>query len=106
LVHWVSSNPVLASSVGFVVSAFANYFLNYHYTFCSKVRHGPALIKFMALASVGLVLNSVIMQVLTISGLHYLIAQLGATAAVLLWNFAGNSLWTFRTAVSEDDRTK
>lgn len=104
LVHWAWFDPVMASSIGFAVSAMANYFLNYHYTFRSNQGHGPALIKFMALASVGLILNSIIMQVLTVGGLHYLIAQVCATVGVLLWNFSGNSLWTFRRNPSEDDR--
>ena len=98
LVHWTGSNPVLASSLGFVVSAFANYLLNYHYTFRSKHQHGTALLKFMVIAGVGLILNSTIMQTLTVEGLHYLIAQVIATAGVLLWSFTGNNLWTFRTA--------
>lgn len=97
LVHWNGVNPVLASSLGFVVSAFANYLLNYYYTFRSKHQHGTALFKFMTIAGIGLILNSTIMQVLTVEGLHYLIAQAIATAVVLLWSFTGNSLWTFRT---------
>jgi putative flippase GtrA len=97
LVHWTGANPVLASSLGFVVSAFANYLLNYYYTFRSKHEHGPALLKFMVIAGVGLILNLMIMQILTGETLHYLIAQVIATAVVLLWSFAGNSLWTFRT---------
>jgi putative flippase GtrA len=96
LVNWVSINVVLASSTGFVISAFANYILNYRYTFRSKTRHGPAFIKFMTLASIGLILNSGIMQTLTTIQPNYLIAQLAATAGVLIWNFAGNSLWIFR----------
>lgn len=101
LVNWARSDPVWASSIGFVVSAFANYFLNYRYTFRSSQRHGPALIKFMALASIGLILNSIIMHSLTVAGLYYLIAQVCTTVCVLLWNFAGNSLWTFRTTFDD-----
>ena len=104
LVHWALSAPVLASSIGFVVSALANYLLNYHYTFRSSQRHGPALIKFIALAGIGLILNSVIMHSLTVAGLYYLIAQVCATVCVLLWNFTGNTLWTFRSPSGEDDR--
>lgn len=97
LVHLAGVDPVWASTVGFVLSAFANYIINYHYTFGSKQRHVTALGKFAALASVGLFLNSAIMSGLIRLGLHYLPAQLVATLVVLIWNFVGNSLWTFRT---------
>jgi putative flippase GtrA len=33
-------------------------------------------------------------------GLHYLAAQVVATAFVLVWNFAANRLWTFEEKVS------
>jgi len=104
LVHWVKSDPVLASSLGFILSASVNYILNYHYTFRSSQQHGPAVIKFMTLASVGLILNSIIMQFLTQSELHYLIAQLCTTFVVLFWNYSGNALWTFRSATDQHDQ--
>jgi putative flippase GtrA len=87
--------PPLASGVGFVTSAGANYLLNYHFTFRSRRRHTSAALKFLTLATVGLAINSVLMQVLVAAGWHYLLAQVCATAVVFLWNFAGNSLWTF-----------
>jgi putative flippase GtrA len=96
LVHWGMLDPVLASSIGFLVSSFANYFMNYHFTFRSTQRHGLTLMKFMTLAGIGLSLNSVVMRTLTQMGLHYLLAQVCATGVVLLSNFVGNSLWTFR----------
>jgi putative flippase GtrA len=30
--------------------------------------------------------------------LHYLIAQVIATGIVLIWNFLGNRIWTFRAS--------
>jgi putative flippase GtrA len=104
LVQYMLVDPTLASSIGFVVSAYGNYILNYHYTFRSRGRHGPAMTKFILLASAGLFLNSTSMRVLTSQGLYYLVAQLCATFIVLLWNFVGNSLWTFRGASYEDDK--
>jgi putative flippase GtrA len=98
LVHWGGAGPVWASSVGFIVSSFANYILNYHFTFRSTERHGPVMLKFMTLAGTGLILNSLVMRMLTKVGLYYLIAQLCTTGIVLLSNFTGNSLWTFRPA--------
>jgi putative flippase GtrA len=101
--HWAGVDPVLSSSAGFIVSAFANYCLNHRYTFRSTKRHGPALIRFMTLAGVGLILNSAIMQASMMVGLHYLIAQMWASTGVLLWSFVGNSLWTFRGSCNRGD---
>jgi putative flippase GtrA len=96
LVRWAGTWPPVASVVGFVVSAVGNYLLNYHFTFRSRQQHGPAAAKFLVLAAVGLVLNAVLMEVLVDVGWHYLLAQICVTAVVFLWNFVGNSLWTFR----------
>ena len=88
--------PALASAIGFVASSSGNYLLNYRFTFRSGQPHGPAAAKFVTLAAVGLVINFVLMQVLGAAGVYYLLAQVCATAVVFLWNFLGNSLWTFR----------
>jgi putative flippase GtrA len=88
--------PAVASAIGFVVSAFGNYLLNYHFTFRSRESHGPAATKFLMLASVGLVINFVLMHVLIGAGWYYLLAQVLTTAVVFMWNFVGNSVWTFR----------
>ena len=88
--------PVLASAIGFVVSAIANYMGNYYYTFGSNERHELAVAKFAILAALGLALNSVLMHFLVAAGLYYLLAQLVTTIVVLAWNFTGHSLWTYR----------
>ena len=90
--------PAVASAIGFVVSASGNYLLNYHYTFRSRETHGPAATKFLMLATVGLAINFVLMHALVAAGWYYLLAQALTTAAVFVWNFAGNSLWTFRAS--------
>ena len=38
---------------------------------------------------------SVLQGLVKVAGWHYLLAQVCATAVVFLWNFVGNSLWTF-----------
>jgi putative flippase GtrA len=99
LVHATNMDAVWASSIGFIVSAVCNYLLNYRFTFKSNVEHRGAIFKFFLVAGVGLLLNSLVMQVSTeYAGMHYLLAQLLATALVLIWNFTGNRLWTFKLA--------
>lgn len=101
LVRGVSMAPTAASSIGFTVSAIVNYLLNYHFTFASGRPHGPAAAKFGLLAAVGLLLNAAIMHALVGAGWNYLLSQIGASAVVLVWNFVGNSLWTFGPATAQ-----
>jgi putative flippase GtrA len=99
LVRQLDMNAVWASGIGFVVSGFCNYLLNYRFTFQSNARHRLAVSKFFAVAGVGLGLNSLVMQIATATlGLHYLAAQLVATALVLIWNFLANRCWVFKPA--------
>lgn len=105
LVLGFSVAPTPASSVGFVLSAIVNYLLNYRYTFRSNRAHGPAAAKFGLLAGSGLLINAAIMHLLVGASVHYLLAQICATAVVLLWNFIGNSLWTFGVG-AVDERTQ
>ncbi len=96
LVQGLGVPPVAASVAGFLVGMAVNYVLNYRYTFRSAKRHREAATKFFVVGCCGLGLNTALMYVLTSpAGLHYVVAQLGATALVLLWNFGGNQLWTF-----------
>ena len=100
LVRLTDSNPVVASTCGFVIGAFVNYRLNYRWTFRSQKKHGETMIKFFTVAVFGLFLNSGIMVLTTeIYSFHYFISQLFATGIVLLWNFAGNKIWTFKQAI-------
>lgn len=97
LVEIAKSNAVVASSIGFVLGAIVNYYLNYRYTFRSQKAHWEALSKFFIVAMAGIMLNTVVMAYLTtVVNLHYLIAQITATGTVLIWNFIGNRMWTFR----------
>jgi putative flippase GtrA len=96
LVQFADVYPVAASTAGFVLGAFVNYYLNYIYTFRSSKSHFEAMPKFFTVAAVGLFLNGIIMQFfISYFMLPYIIAQLIATGLVLLWNFAANRMWTF-----------
>ena len=106
LVRGLGMAPTAASSIGFVLSAGVNYLLNYRFTFQSDRPHGPATAKFAVLAAMGLLINAAVMRLMTGAGAQYLIAQVCATAVVLLWGFIGNSIWTFGAGpVGERTRT-
>jgi len=84
------------AGIGFVIGAAVSYALNYHFVFRSDKDHMPTAAKFLTVAIVGLVLNSVFMMLLTGSaGIHYLPAQVTATILVMVWSYLGNRSWTF-----------
>lgn len=95
----MGANAVAASAAGYVLSAIANYSLNYYFTFASKQSHRVAAIRFTTVSTVGLMLNSCLMYAgVSILRLHYLPVQLVATLVVLAWNFLANRLWTYRVS--------
>ena len=105
LVQFVHVGPLAAAAAGFVVGALVNYVLNYRITFRSAKRHREAALKFFSVAIVGLLMNTAIMGfAIAVLNLHYLVSQVIASGIILLSNFAGNRLWTFKTTRSDDDR--
>lgn len=96
-VEWFGWKAPLASSIGFCISAVLNYWLNYHVTFNSKVRHPIAAARFLLVAIIGLGINAGTMMLLEQeAGLHYILAQLLATGLTLCWTFSASAFWTFR----------
>ena len=91
-------SPVLATTSGFSAGAFVSYVLNRQYTFKAPGQFGHGLAKYYGVMSVGLVLNAIIVAVLSGGGLPYLVAQIIATGAVLIWNFLTARLVVFRDA--------
>jgi len=96
--------PVFGSSLGFGLSAALNYYLNYRYTFDSSAPHRVAAMRFGLVAGAGLLLNAVVIVLLTAHGrVPYLLAQIIATALVLVWNYTGSALWSFTASRHRHD---
>lgn len=96
-VSLLDASAVSASTAGAVLGAVTNYALNYRFTFRSRNRHVPTLMRFATVAASGVAVNGGAMAVAThVLGIHYFIAQLVATATVLACGFAANRAWTFR----------
>jgi putative flippase GtrA len=96
LVQSGAADVITASSIGFALSAAANYALNRQLTFSSQRAHAEALPRFAAVACIGLGLNAALVWLFHAPlGLHYLLAQIAATGGTLLWNFVLNRIWTF-----------
>ena len=107
LVELAHFHPTSASGIGFVGGALTNYYLNYYFTFQSERRHWSAAPRFFTVAAAGLGLNTLFMAIgAGLLGLHYLIAQCGSTAIVLLWNFSASKLWVFGEAKPESKAYK
>jgi putative flippase GtrA len=103
LVAMVSAHlaqPATASMVGAVAGAIVNYLLNARFTF-DQTPHAQALPKFALTAVLGAALNGILMKIFVdVLGMHYLLAQVGATVIVLGLTYSINALWTFRSAES------
>lgn len=96
LVNLFAMNAVVASSIGYIVGGVVNYVLNYQHTFQSSEPHAIAAPKFFTIAIIGFFINGSVMSfALNSLEFHYLVSQVVATLTVLIWNFLGNSYWTF-----------
>jgi putative flippase GtrA len=99
-------DPLLASSIGFVTSAAANYTANRRFTFRSNVDYLAGLQRFAVIAAGGLVLNAIVMAGgMDLVGMNYIASQIVASAAVLLWNFQANRMWTFSIDLADAPRS-
>lgn len=96
LVRVGQMDAVLASSLGFALSACFNYWLNRRYTFRSATPHRQALPRFILVASSALLVNATAMWLVS-AHVHYLLAQAVASVCTLAWNYFLNRMWTFAT---------
>lgn len=101
------AGPIGSSTAGYALSAIFNYWANHKVTFQSDQAHHVALPRFAAVLVVGLALNALLVAIGTkVVGLHYLLAQLFATIAVLAFNFIANRHWAFAGRVIDRDEVR
>lgn len=97
LVHFGAWEATLASSIGYVLSAVVNFYLNHRISFASNVPYSVAALSFTLVALTGLALNGLFMAVLVHgAGQHYFLSQILTTGIVLIWNFYANRHWTYK----------
>ena len=89
--------PWLASGVGAVLGAQVAFVGNRRYTFAHQGPWWPAWWRFMGTAALGAVVGMALVAAGTALAWHYLLAQMVATALVLLLTFAVNRVWAFGT---------
>ena len=85
----------IGSGVGAVLGAQLAYFGNRWFTFSHKGGLGMSWIRFQAVALAGAVLGMALVAGAVRAGLHYVLAQMMATALILLLTFLVNRNWTF-----------
>jgi putative flippase GtrA len=98
LVAWVEMvgrGVVSGTLLGFCVGALVNYVIARRFVFETSRSHSSALPRFAAVAGTGAAINTVLVAAIFGIGVHYLVAQVIATVAVLAWNFFLNKHWTF-----------
>lgn len=89
--------PVMASACAFALSAVANYWLNYHWTFASGAAHLTTAPKFVITALLGLTINTVTFALALRLLPHYFLAQVVAVGVTVVVNFAIHKLWIYRS---------
>lgn len=100
--------PVLvASSVAFTLVVLENYVFHYAWTFASNAPHRRALPQFIGMSAVGFGANAALMWLgVERLGLHYLLVQTFAVAAIFAWNFAVSHSGIFRARAAFDGITE
>lgn len=83
-------NYLISSGISFVTSMVINYLLSSRYVFCGKKDESKLIefVIFSVLSVAGLGINQLLMWVcVDKAGLPYVLAKVGATAIVMLYNF-------------------
>lgn len=90
--HWPAW---LASGTGALLGAQVAFWGNRRFTFGHRGPWLPAWARFHVTAGAGAALGMALVAVGVRAGLHYLLAQGGATIVVMLVTFAVNRAWAF-----------
>ena len=91
-------DALFASGVAWTLGAVNSYALNRRWTFRSRGRHAPELVRFAAVQCAGLAVDVVLLAALTRdAGVHELVAQALVYPATTLATFALSRQWAFAT---------
>ena len=87
----------IANSCGFLLATVSNYFLNRYWTFQSTDSKAfEQFGKFFAIAIIGLIFNNFIIYILNDKlKINFYLSKVFAIAAVSVWNFFANYIYTF-----------
>lgn len=89
-------NPLLSSSLGFIISVVISFLMNAKWTFNSSHRNKLFFAKYLIVCLIGLGINLTILYFFTyVVFYNYLIGQLIALIVVPIINFVLNKKWAF-----------
>ena len=96
LVEFFNHQPLVASTIGFILAVIVSYILNCRFTFEVRGNHVLLFSKYLIVCLTGLVINTSIMF-LTVEILKwwYIIGQIPTLIIVPITNFTLNKYWTF-----------
>lgn len=98
LIEVLKYEPVISSTIGFIIIVIISYWLNYRWTFNSNSRHLVAFPRYAVVSVIGLGLNaSIIFIAVNVFHLWYGIGQIVSFIVIPLCNFSLNSYWSFKT---------
>ena len=98
LLVWAGMDVLLASGVAWTLGAVNSYVLNRRWTFRSRGRYAPELVRFVAVQCAGLALDVVLLAALTRDAdVLELVAQALVYPATTVATFALSREWAFAT---------
>lgn len=97
IVELTQIRPQIASVMAYLCGAVASYLLSAHFVFPDVKTGGrQEVLRFAAVNLTGLVINTIIFSLLVKAGVFYVLAQVAASAIVLVWSFFGARMFVFR----------
>lgn len=95
LVDGLAVPPAAASFTGACAGAVVAFVGQRAFTFFDRARTFASVPRFMSVAIFGALINGSLVWAGTALGLHYLLAQVAATALVVVLSYHLNNRWTF-----------
>ena len=97
MVEWLAIPVLVATAVAYPIVVIENYWLHHLWTFKSEEAHSLVFPRFLAQNVVGFIINwSVMYAAVHMLALNYLVGQVIALGAIVIWNFVSGSLWVFK----------
>lgn len=97
-------NYLISSAIAFACSVIFNYILSIKWVFLANHDHKKSteLIVFIVLSVIGLGINELIMYVaVDLLSIHYMLAKIGATVIVMIYNFITRKLFLEKREASQ-----
>lgn len=96
-------NKFIANAIGFIISVMVNYTLNKYWTFqATNSATGVEFLKFIAITSFALIINSIIIYLLNVKiKMNFYLCKLVAVFVVMFFNYSMHSLYTFAQNTSQ-----